>query len=59
MAGQVRMRVRYQTYCTPWFDYLLVSKDEMRKILAGTGWRIGRFFDSDGPGYIAVIEKEA
>jgi len=57
MGGQIRLRVRYRDYATPWFDYLLVSRDEMREILAGTGWRVSRFIDSDGSPYVAVIEK--
>lgn len=57
MPGQVRMRVRHRKYATPWFDYLLASRNEMRKILRDTGWRVRRFI---GPGvqYIAIIEKE-
>lgn len=58
MGGQVRIRIRYRNYATPWFDYLMVSKDEMRKIVDGTGWKISRFFDSKSSAYIAVIEKE-
>jgi len=58
MPGQVRMRLRYRTFVTPWFDYLLVSKNQMRKILKGTGWKINRFIDSPGPAYAAIIEKE-
>jgi len=57
MSGQVRIRVRYRTYMTPWFDYLLVSKREMHRIMIGTGWRIERFIDSTGSQYIAVIGK--
>jgi SAM-dependent methyltransferase len=57
MAGQVRIRVRYKKYVTPWFDYLFVSKDEMRKILEGTGWGVRHFIDSRGPVYIAIIDK--
>lgn len=60
MPGQIKMRVRHTKYATPWFDYLLVSKDEMTTILEGTGWSISRFIDSkDGPQYIAVIEKDS
>ena len=58
MGGQVRIRVRYLTHATPWFDYLLASRDEMRRIVAGTGWRVSRLFDSKGSAYVAVIEKE-
>lgn len=58
MPGQVRIRVRYRDFATPWFDYLFASKKEVMEILDGTGWRIGRFIDSEGPMYVAVMEKE-
>jgi len=58
MTGQLRVRIRYMTYATPWFDYLLVSQDEMKEILRGTGWQVQRFFDGDGPIYAVVIAKE-
>lgn len=57
-GGQVRMRVRYGDYRTKWFDLLLLSRDELQELLQGTGWRIERFIDSDGPTYIAVLSKE-
>ncbi|MFQ5837438.1 MAG: class I SAM-dependent methyltransferase [Thermoplasmata archaeon] len=57
MPGQVRIRVRYKKYLTPWFDYLLVSKGEMESIVGGTGWKVRRFIDSEGSPYIAVIGK--
>jgi SAM-dependent methyltransferase len=58
LPGQLRIRIRYKRFCTPWFEYLFVTHAEMRRILAGTGWRIARFLNSDGPRYIAVIEKD-
>ncbi|MFQ6009369.1 MAG: class I SAM-dependent methyltransferase [Candidatus Zixiibacteriota bacterium] len=58
MCGQVRIRVRYKKYVTPWFDYLFVSEKEMTDILKGTGWQITRIFSSrKSPAYVAVIEK--
>jgi SAM-dependent methyltransferase len=57
MAGQVRIRIRYQTYVTPWFDYLLVSPKEMAGILAGTDWAIQRILRSNGAAYVAIIGK--
>jgi len=57
MSGQIRLRVRYKRYCTPWFDYLMVSPKEMKVILAGTGWRVRRFLKSASSVYVAVIEK--
>jgi SAM-dependent methyltransferase len=58
MSGQLRIRLRYKKHATPWFDYLLVSKDEMKQILKDTGWSIRRFIDTKGPVYTAIIEKE-
>ncbi len=59
MPGQVRIRIRYLTYVSPWFDYLLASKSEMIGILRGTGWKVKRFIASKkGPAYVGVIEKE-
>ena len=58
MAGQIRMRVRYRIYCTPWFDYLMVPQDEMKEILNGTGWQVRRFIETAGSSYVAIIEKQ-
>jgi SAM-dependent methyltransferase len=57
MSGQVRIRVRYQKYVGRWFDYLMVSGEEMKEILAGTGWVVSEFLGSEDPCYIAVIKK--
>lgn len=57
MGGQVRLRVRYKNYATPWFDYLMVSKQEMADILDGTDWRVSKYIDSASSVYIAIIEK--
>jgi SAM-dependent methyltransferase len=57
MGGQLKLKVRYRKYSTPWFDYLLVSKAEMEDILDGTGWKAARYIDSEDSHYVAVIEK--
>lgn len=57
MNGQIRIRVRYRRLKGPWFDYLLMSKDELKWLVKGTGWRVRRFISSRGPRYIAVLEK--
>jgi SAM-dependent methyltransferase len=57
LPGQLRLRVRYGHAKTPWFDYLIVSPPEMRRIVAGTGWRVARLIETIGPIYIAVLEK--
>lgn len=58
MPGQIRLRVRYGKLCTPWFDYLMVSRAEMKQLLIGTGWRVAQFLDSPGSSYVAIIEKK-
>ena len=59
LGGQLRLRVRYRNYRTPWFDYLLASKEEMNSILDDTGWRLRRFIQARAsPDYFAIIEKD-
>lgn len=57
MSGQLRLRIRYKGYATPWFDYLQVSKSELEDILVGTGWTIERYYNSEKPTYIAILRK--
>lgn len=57
LAGQVRMRVRYRQYCTPWLDWLILSRDELASVVEGTGWKVSQCLDSRGPQYIAVMRK--
>lgn len=57
MSGQLRGRVRFERYADKWFEWLMVSKREMKKILEGTGWKIRTFIDSKDSQYIAIIGK--
>ena len=58
MSGQLRLRIRYRQYTTPWFDYLFVSKVEMEDILDGTVWQVERYIDAaNTPTYVAVLTK--
>jgi SAM-dependent methyltransferase len=57
MSGQMRIRIRFEKYVGDWFDYLIVSKKEMKKIIEGAGWKIKRVLDSMKGRYIAIIEK--
>lgn len=54
---QLKIRIRYKKYVSAWFEYLFVSREEMKTILKGTGWKIDRTIDDTGL-YIAVIKKE-
>jgi SAM-dependent methyltransferase len=57
MSGQIRMRLRYRRLISDWFDYLRVSKSEMKELLRGTGWEIGEILEFDHRSYVAIIEK--
>ena len=57
MSGQVRIRVRFRKYASPWFEYFMVSKKEMKDILDSTGWEARRFMERKDEIYIAIIEK--
>lgn len=58
MPGQLRLRILHRKMKGPWFDYLLVSPDEMQAIVQGTGWQVTHLIDSpNGPQYVAIIDK--
>ncbi|MHA2255234.1 MAG: class I SAM-dependent methyltransferase [Candidatus Heimdallarchaeaceae archaeon] len=59
MGGQLSIRVRYRKLISDWFDFLLVSKEEMEEIMQDTGWKIEQFIDGNYPGsYIAIMKKK-
>lgn len=58
MAGQRKIRIRYRSLISGWFDYLGVSQEEMREIIKDTGWKIKKIFDSERSSYIAILEKQ-
>jgi SAM-dependent methyltransferase len=58
MSGQIRMRARYKRYATPWFDYLMVSPQEMETLVDGTGWRVANRYPAVASRlYRYVIER--
>ncbi len=59
MAGQVRLRIRYRNLATPWFDWLFVSRDELRSLAFEAGWDLARCIPDEGPAYIAILEPAA
>ena len=57
MAGQIRLRIRYRQLRGHWFDYLFASQEEVRGVVEKTGWTISEIVDSQGPGYVVILEK--
>lgn len=58
LPGQLRLRIRYKEDATPWFDYLFVAREELKELLAGTGWAVTRYAEGEEGAYIALIEKD-
>ena len=58
MSGQYRHRELYRNLKGPWHDWLFVSRDEMREVVADTGWVVRKFIEPDGAQYVAVLEKD-
>lgn len=56
LPGQIRIRVRFRDTSTPWFDYPMVSSEELAELVDGTGWWIARTLESDDT-YVAVLDK--
>lgn len=60
MAGQLRLRIRHGMYVGRWFDYLLVSPDEMRTLAKSGGWTVETVIGPDEPDpsyYVGVLRK--
>jgi hypothetical protein len=58
MGGQAKIRIRYKNLVGKWFDYLLVSQDELKEILKGTNWKIKKIFRTRSyPLYTMILEK--
>ena len=59
LGGQLSIRVRHRKFISNWFDFLLVSKEEMEEIMKDTGWKIEQYIDGQYPGsYIAIMKKK-
>lgn len=59
MTGQLKIRVIFKKTKSPWFEYLIVSKKEMKDLLKNTGWSVRKFINSkNNSTYIAIIEKD-
>lgn len=59
MPGQFRIRVRYLDRCTPWFDQLTCSREEVRQLLAGSGLGLVKFIPGPDGRFTIVCEKDA
>jgi SAM-dependent methyltransferase len=59
MPGELRIRSRYRGHVGAWSNWLFVSRQEMRTILKGTGWRQAKVLGGlPSESYVAVLEKD-
>jgi SAM-dependent methyltransferase len=58
MSGQLRLRTRHGLHRGRWFDYLLVSPDEMRALADSGGWEVETLIEvADDDYYVGVLRK--
>lgn len=57
LPGQIKIRVRYKKFASPWFDWLMVSEAELSDLLQGTPWVIIDKIAGEQGRYTAIIEK--
>ncbi len=57
MAGQSRIRIRYKRFVTPWMEFLMLSRPELRRLVKGTGWEVSQFVDGEGGQYGVVLKR--
>jgi SAM-dependent methyltransferase len=54
----LRVRVRWNRYASPWFRYLMLAPSELERLVAGSGWQVARFLDDGSPRYVAILERD-
>ena len=57
-SGHLRIRARFSIHKSDWFDYLLVSRNDVRDLVRDTGWFLDKTIDVDDPRFTMVIRKE-
>lgn len=57
MRGQIKFRLRFQKYATPYFDYLFVNKSELEEIVSKTKWKIFKIIKNESCNFIAILKK--
>jgi len=59
MPGQLRIRTQYRGSVGTWSNWLFVSRNEMRRLLKGTGWHQSKILGGrPSESYVAVLEKD-
>ena len=59
MSGQLRLRTRHGLYVGRWFDYLIVSPEEMESLAKSGGWEVARVIEDDEDDYYVGVLRKA
>lgn len=57
LPGQMRVRIRHRDIVGPWLDFTFASKDEVVRVVDGTGWQISHFIDGEAGSFAVILEK--
>ncbi len=55
MAGQLIFRIRYQQFASDWFEWLVMSPQELGRLAGANGWQVTEL--RPGPVYAAVLRR--
>jgi SAM-dependent methyltransferase len=58
VPGTQRFRVRWRTYASPWFGYVMLAPDRFARTFDGSGWHVAYVVDDGSPRYAVVLEKD-
>ncbi len=59
LGGELRIRIRYKVWASPWFGLLLPSADELDTLLADTAWTVRDAIPAEaGPVRVVVLAKD-
>ena len=54
--GELRIRLEYEGYTEPWFDFTLVNAESMTEAAARTGWEVAEILGEPAMGY-AIVDR--
>ena len=57
LPGQMRVRIRHRDVVGEWLDFVFASKDEVIRVVEGTGWQVSHFIDGEAGSFAVILEK--
>ncbi|MDH3500758.1 MAG: methyltransferase domain-containing protein [Acidimicrobiia bacterium] len=57
MAGELRLRTRYRSLTTDWFDYLFASPEELAELANRAGWELVDTVEDEGFIYMVELHR--